>query len=122
MFSPATIAATVSEFVGILEPEVGAIANMAGAKQDLVTQVTAGLDGLKTSAAALASAESTTAAAPIAQRIVADGEAVLNALSALPLGGSVVMVVRIAQMVFAVLPGIVALLFPAKPAAPPAAA
>lgn len=125
MFSPATISATVSEFVGMIEPEVPAIANLAGVDQAIVSDVTQGLDALKNGAAALATADSAQTAAPIAQRIIADGEAVLNGLTALPLPPQVAMPVRIASMVFGFLPGIVAMIFPAVPApasSPPAAA
>lgn len=124
MFSPASIAAIVSEFVGILEPEVGTIASMSGASADLVTEVTQGLDGLKTSAAALATADGTAAQGSLAQRIVTDGQAVLTALTALPLPPQLATPVRIAAMVFGFLPGIVAMLFPPTPPAvvPPAAA
>ena len=124
MFSPSSIAATVSEFVPILEPEVGAIANLTGANQQLVDKITAGLEGLKTSAAALATADSAAEQGGIAQRIVVDGEAVLNALTALPLPPQLAAPVRIASMIFGFLPAIVGLIFPVKSvpvAAPPAA-
>jgi hypothetical protein len=122
MFSPSMIAATVSEFVSILEPEVPAIGNLAGVNQSILSDVTSGLDALKSGAAALATADSSEAAAPIAQRIIADGEAVLNGLTALPLPPQLAVPVRIASMVFGFLPGIVGMLFPAAPPAPAAAA
>lgn len=110
MFSPASIASTVNEFVSILEPQVPAIAAAVGANPALVTQVTTGIDALKSGAASLAAADGTQAATPIAQRVVTDGEAVLTALSGLPLPADIAAVVRVAQMIFGILPFIVSLL------------
>lgn len=110
MFSPASIAGTVNEFVSILEPQVPAIASAAGANPTLVAQVTTGIDALKQGAASLAAADGTQSAAPIAQRVVVDGQAVLTALAGLPLPAGVASMVRIAQMIFGILPFIVSLL------------
>lgn len=110
MFSPASIASTVNEFVSILEPQVPAIASAVGASPALVSQVTTGIDALKQGASDLAAADGAAAALPIAQRVVADGEAVLSSLAALPLPASVASMVRIAQMIFGILPFIVSLL------------
>lgn len=110
MFSPASIANTVNEFVGILEPQVPAIAAAAGANPALVAKVTIGIDALKQGAADLAVADGASTALPIAQRVIADGQTVLGSLAALPLPVGVASMVRIAQMIFGILPFIVSLL------------
>jgi hypothetical protein len=112
MFTPSAIAGTVAEFVSLIEPEVPAIASMAGVNPTVVAQVSAGLDGLKQSSAALAQADSAAAASPVAQRVIADGQALLAVLASLPLPPQAVWPVRIAGIVFGMLPGIVAMLFP----------
>lgn len=112
MFTPSAIAGTVAEFVSLIEPEVPAIAGIAGVNPAVVAQVSSGLDGLKQSATALATADSASAAAPVAQRVIADGQALLAVLASLPLPPQAVWPVRIAGIVFGMLPAIVTMLFP----------
>ena len=118
MFSPAGIAAEVATFAGMIEAEIPTIGGLVGANPTLIANVTQGVQGLQASAAALGQADSAAAAGPLVDRIVADGNAVLMALSALPLPMSLSIPMRIGQMVLAIVPTVVAVLFPPTSATP----
>ena len=121
MFSPAGIAAEIATFAGMIEAELPTLGGLAGANPTLIANVTQGVQSLQQTAAVFGQADSAETAAPLVDRIVADGNAVLTALSALPLPLSLSIPMRIGQMVLAIVPTVTAVLFPPAPSAPAAA-
>jgi hypothetical protein len=120
MFSPSAIASMVSTIAGEFEAVAATVATELGAKPQLAAQIQAGIDGLKTTAAALAGAESGADGRALIDRIAADANAVLAALAMLPLPPQAAIVLRIAQVLVPTVLGVATIVWPAHPVASPA--
>jgi len=115
MFTPESVANTVATIANELNSVVQTTATQAGANPELVNQIRQGIDGLRSAASALGQAESTSAAQPILQRIGADINAVLGALTLLPLPPQAAVIVRIVQVLAPTIIAAGSILFPATP-------
>lgn len=115
MFSPAGVASMVSTIAGQFESVAEMITDVLGAKPQVAAQVQAGIDGLKTTSAALAAAEAGGGGQALVQRIAADANAVLGAFSELPLPPFAGIALRISQILVPTVMGVASIIWPPMP-------
>jgi hypothetical protein len=111
----------VSTIAGEFESVAAAIETELGVKPALATQVQAGIDGLKTTSAALAAAETSDSGQPLIARVAADANSVLAAFAQLPLPPIAGVVLRIAQILVPTVMGVASIIWPAPAVPTPAA-
>lgn len=114
VFTPESIANTVSAIAQELDAVVSTTATQAGANPELVNEIKQGVDALRNAASALGQAESASAAQPLLQRIAADINAVLAAVAMLPLPPQATAIVRIVQVLAPTVMAAGSILWPAK--------
>ena len=111
MLAPATIATEIAMFATQIEAALPALAAIPSIKPETLAAITTGLEGLKATATAFATADATTAP-DLIDRIETDANAVLGSLASLPLPPQVATPMRIAQMSLPVLLMVAKMYFP----------
>lgn len=122
VFTPQAIANTVAAVANELGSVVQNVVSQAGVSAAIVQQIEEGITGLQDAASALGQAEQGSQAQPIMQRVIADANAVLQAMSMLPLPAPASVVVRIVQVLVPTIAAAASIVWPAKSVAQPSAA
>ena len=120
-FNVANLAGMLSGVLPALNPVVTEIEAATRSSPQTIANVQSALTGVQQGLAALAQADSMTAAGPILQRIETDATAILTVASQTPLPGVAGMALRIAAMVVPVAFMAVTMIINSQQAASPAA-